>query len=225
MFLYIKLIRTKTNSHSTMLDLCINILRMFNLNQMYQFEPDAIGFAETRLCRRDENVHFTLNRFKLIRLDDTEKESVNRPHHGLALYVKEYFQLQKVVKMQCESFEFIFTAMYSIQRGYVQVVVLYKYPKSSQTEFKKDLHRHLRPEIDLNAKLVILGDFNVQIDSGNTEFVNFVETLFRTMQQIKQCTTDSGSILDLIFTNCEAFCDAVEAYWTDHKLVYCAIDR
>ena len=43
-----------------------------------EFEPnvlaaDIIGFAETRLCRRDENVHFTLNRFKLIRLDDTEK--------------------------------------------------------------------------------------------------------------------------------------------------------
>ena len=139
--------------------------------------------------------------------------------------MKEYFQLQKVVKMQCKSFEFIFAGIYSIQRGYVQVVVLYKYPKSSQTEFRKDLHRHLRPEIDPNAKLVILGDFNVQIDSGNTEFVNFMETLFRTIQQIKQCTTDSGSILDLIFTNCEAFCDAVEAYWTDHKLVYCAIDR
>ena len=45
------------------------------------------------------------------------------------------------------------------------------------------------------------------------------------MQQIKQCTTDSGSILDLTFSNCEAFCDVVEAYWTDHKLVYCAIDK
>ena len=53
-----------------------------------------------------------------------------------------------------------------------------------------------------NAKLVILGDFNVQIDSGKSEFVNFMETLFRTTQQIKKCTTDSGSILDLILTNC-----------------------
>ena len=175
-----------------------------------EFEPnvlaaDAIGFAETRLCRRDENVHFALKRFRLIRLDDTEKESVNRPHHGLALYVKEYFQIQKVVKMQCKSFEFIFAGIYSIQRGYVQVVVLYKYPKSSQTDFRKDIHRHLRPVIDLNAKLVILGDFNIQIDCVNTEFVEFMETLFRCMQQIKQCTTDSRSILDLIFSNCEAF--------------------
>ena len=91
-------------------------------------------------------------------------------------------------------------------------------------DFRKDIHRHLRP-VDLNAKLVILGDFNIQIDCVNTEFVEFMETLFRCMQQIKQCTTDSGSILDLIFLNCEAFCDVVEAYWTDHKLVYCAIDK
>ena len=88
-----------------------------------------------------------------------------------------------------------------------------------------EIHRHLRPEIDLSAKLVILGDFNIQIDSGNTEFLEFMQTLFRTMQQIKQCTTDSGSMLDLIFSNCEVFCDVVEAYLTDHKLVYCATDK
>ena len=192
-----------------------------------EFEPnvlaaDAIGFAETRLCRRDENVHYALKRFRLIRLDDAEKESGNRPHHGLALYVKEYFQIQKVVKMQCKSFEFIFAGIYSIQRGYVQVVVLYKYPKSSQTYFRKDIHHHLRPVIDVNVRLVI---FNIQIDCVNTEFVKVMETSFRCRQQIKQSTTDSGSILDLIFSNCEAFCDVVEAYWTDHKLVYCAIDQ
>ena len=45
------------------------------------------------------------------------------------------------------------------------------------------------------------------------------------MQQIKQCTTDSGSVLDLIFCNSDGFCDVIEAYWSDHKLVYCAIDR
>ena len=74
---------------------------------------DVIGFAESRLCKRDENVHFALKRFRLIRLDDTEKESVNRPHHGLALYVKEYFHVQKVVKVHYQSCEFILAAMHS----------------------------------------------------------------------------------------------------------------
>ena len=186
---------------------------------------DIIGFAETRLCSRDENVHFALKRFTLVRLDDTVKEANNRPYHGLALYVKQYLQIQKVVKMQCKSFEFIFTGTFSVQRGYIQVIVLYKYPKSSQTDFRNDIHCHLRPVIDLNAKLVILGDFNIQIDDTSTRFVNFVETIFGCSQKIKQCTTDSGSVLDLIFSNSEGFCDVIEAYWSDHKIIYCAIDK
>ena len=128
-------------------------------------------------------------------------------------------------EMQCKSFEFIFAGIYSIQRGYVPVVVLYKFPKSSQTDFRNDIHCHLRPVIDLNARLVILGDFNIQIDDVNTEFVKFMETSLRCRQQIKQGTTDSGSILDLIFSDGDVFCDVIEAYWTDHKLVYCAIDQ
>ena len=99
-----------------------------------EFEPnvlaaDVIGFAETRLCSRDENVHFALKRFKLIRLDDTVKETNNRPYHGLALYVKEYLQIQNFLKMQCKSFEFILADISNVQRSYVQVVVLYRYPK------------------------------------------------------------------------------------------------
>ena len=59
--------------------------------------------------------------------------------------------------------------------------------------------------VDLTAKLFILGDFisdfyfNIQIDCVNSEFVAFMETLFSCLQQVEQFTTDSGSILDLIF--------------------------
>ena len=35
----------------------------------------------------------------------------------------------------------------------------------------------------------------------------------------------TGSTLDLVFANCHAFCDVIEAYWSDHKLVYCAFDN
>ena len=166
---------------------------------------DVIGFAESRLCKRDENVHFALKRFRLIRLDDTEKESVNRPHHGLALYVKEHFYVQKIVKVHCQSCEFILAAMHSIQKGYFQVIILYKYPKSSQIDFKNDTCCHLRPVVDLTAKLFILDDFNIQIDFVNSEFVAFMETLFSCVQQVEQSTADSGSILDLMFANVKHF--------------------
>ena len=105
-----------------------------------EFEPnglaaDVISFAESRLCKRDENVHFALKRFSLVRLDDTGNKSANRPHHGFALYVKEYFHVQEVVKLHCQSCEFILAKMHSIQKEYFQIVVLYRYQKSSRTDF------------------------------------------------------------------------------------------
>ena len=85
---------------------------------------DVIGFAESRLCTRDEDVHFALNKFRLIRLDETALET--RPHHGLALYVKEHFEIQKVVKHHSQLCEFIMTTLHSYIKGHLQVVVFYK---------------------------------------------------------------------------------------------------
>ena len=49
---------------------------------------------------------------------------------------------------------------------------------NTQRDFKTDVQCHLRPVVDLNAKLVILGDFNIQIECVNSQFVHFMETLF-----------------------------------------------
>ena len=184
---------------------------------------DVIGFAETRLCQRDEDMDFTLKGFELIRLDETgSTESVHRPHHGLALYIKTCFEVQKLVKLCCSSFELIAASLVSCQKGYFQVAILYKYPKSSQSTFKKDISCHLRPLIDLKAKFVLLGDFNISVDSSHC--IDYIERLFSCKQHIQQSTHDSGSVLDLVFSNCNGFCDIIDAYWTDHKLIYCAIE-
>ena len=51
-----------------------------------------------------------------------------------------------------------------------------------------------------------------------------METPFSCVQHIEEHTSDFGSTLDLIFANCQSFCDVIEAYWRDHKLVYCALE-
>ena len=63
-----------------------------------------------------------------------------------------------------------------------------------------------------------MGDFNVPVNEAESPFVHFMETLYSCSQYIRQPTTDSGSVLYLVFANCDAFCDVIEAYWTDHKL-------
>ena len=90
------------------------------------FAADVIGFVESRFCSRNQSIHFALRRFKLIRLDDTGYRSLNRPQHDLALYMKDYLEVQNLVKLQCQSYEFIFAALHSRQKGYFQVVILYK---------------------------------------------------------------------------------------------------
>ena len=192
-----------------------------------QFEPnvlsaDVIGFAESRLCSRDEDVNFALNRFRLVRLDETARET--RPHHGLALYVKEHFAIQEVVKHHSQFCEFISAKLHSKRKGQLQVVVFYKYPKCSQTDLKKDIINALKPLVGPDGKFVIMGDFNVPVNDAVSPFICFMETLFGCSQHIRQPTTDHGSLLDLVFANCDTFCDVIEAYWTDHKLIYCALD-
>ncbi|MCG8077008.1 MAG: AAA family ATPase, partial [Candidatus Thiodiazotropha taylori] len=197
--------------------------------QEIQFEPnilasDVVGFAETRLCARDEDMHFALNRFRLIRFDETACQSISRPHHGLAVYIKQNIEIEKIVKHRSHSCEFIMAALNSTTKGFYQYVVVYKYPKSSQADLKKDICSHLRPVVDISSKLVIMGDFNIQVNDLNCQFVKFMENTFQCHQNIKQPTTDAGSILDLIFSNDQVYSNTVEAYWTDHKLVYCVVD-
>ena len=69
-----------------------------------------------------------------------------------------------------------------------------------------------------------MADINVPVNETQPPFVHFMETLFSCHKCIQQPTTDCGSILDLVFANCDSFSDAIEAYWTDHKLIYCALD-
>ena len=118
--------------------------------------------------------------------------------------------MQNLVKLQCQSYEFVFAALHSRQKGYF--VILYKDPKGSQWDFKTDVQCHLRPVVDLNAKLVILGDLTIQIECVNSQFVHFMETLFSCVQHIEEHTSVFGSTLDLMFANCQSFCDVIEAY-------------
>ena len=159
---------------------------------------------------------------RLVRLDEAAHET--RPHHGLALYVKEHFAIQEVVKHHSQFCEFISAKLHSKRKGQLQIVVFYKYPKCSQADLKKDIINVLKPLVGTDGKIVIMGDFNVPVNDAVSPFVCFMETLFGCSQHICQPTTDHGSLLDLIFANCDAFCDVIEAYWTDHKLIYCALD-
>lgn len=73
---------------------------------------------------------------------------------------------------------------------------------------------HLKPFVDPERNLIILGDFNIDLLAGHTNFLNFMKLNYKCRQIVQSITHDSGSQLDLIFTNipnCET--DLIEAFW------------
>ena len=70
------------------------------------------------------------------------------------------------MKQHSQFCEFIAAKSHSKRKGQLQVVVFYKYPKCSQTELKKDISSVLKPLVDPDGRLVIMGDFNVLVNEA-----------------------------------------------------------
>lgn len=107
----------------------------------------------------------------------------------------------------------------------VQMCISAKQPSCSFGNFKQHVEMHLKPLIDNHKDLLLLGDFNFNLFAGHFEFLNFFEKCFNCKQIVTKATHDTGSQLDLIFTNISpCTTDVIEAYWSDHKMIYCTFE-
>ena len=189
---------------------------------------DVIGLAESRLVSLDLDEDYSLPGFAApIRMDQITANSTTRPYHGLLLYVKNDFFIENVVKFSSTLVEFIMADIIC-GRGHMQAVVLYKSPECGIEQLKDILISELLPTLDIDCNILIMGDFNLDIRSGNQNFLKFMEKKFICKQEISKVTTNYGSILDLFFVkvnqDVDIESDVVEAYWSDHKIVYTAVD-
>lgn len=71
-----------------------------------------------------------------------------------------------------------------------------------------------------------MGDFNLDLSTGQyADFLNFMKETFGCVQIINKVTTKNKTQLDLVFTNfTDLQTDVLEAYWSDHNMIYCAAD-
>jgi hypothetical protein len=190
---------------------------------------DVIGFAESRLVCRDLDEDYSLPGFAMpIRNDQSQANATTRPYHGLVLYVKTEFIIEDIVRFSSPLVEFIMADTIS-GRGHMQTVLLYKAPECGLQDLKEALISRLLPIPNIrHSNIMIMGDFNLDIQNENDNFLRFMEDEFRCIQVVSKVTTNYGSLLDLIFVkvnsdvNIET--DVVEAYWSDHTIVYTAVD-
>ncbi|XP_061184993.1 uncharacterized protein LOC133193009 [Saccostrea echinata] len=181
---------------------------------------DVVGFSETRLTSADIAENYQLQGYTAVFNHESTDNLDRRPYHGTAIYVKNDYKTTCISKWNSGSMEFIIIHAQLNQSRDVQVVLIYKYPSCSFGDFKQNVEMHIKPLIDDQKDLVFLGDFNFDLFAGHTDFLTFMEKGFNCKQIVHKTTHDSGSKLDLIFTNispCRT--DVIEAYWSDHKMV------
>lgn len=112
---------------------------------------------------------------------------------------------------------------------HMQTVVFYQTPEGRLQDLKEVLVSRLLPILNIrHSNVIIIWDFNLDIQTGNDNFLRLIEDKFKCKQVVSNVTTNYGSLLDLIFVkvnsdvNIET--DVVEAYCSDHKIVYTAVD-
>ncbi|XP_060573123.1 uncharacterized protein LOC132731041 [Ruditapes philippinarum] len=185
---------------------------------------DIIGLAETRLHENDNDTSYQIQGYHLIRNDQCTASTSERPPHGLLIYVKADVLVKSADCFSSQNFEFVLLNV-ARELSEMQVVVLYKSPKMSDSAFRTMLTEKLFPHLVPHKPLVILGDFNIDVLNYHRGVLQYLYDKLNCKLHLNEPTTDNLSALDLIITNIDATVGTVETYWSDHKIIYCCTER
>ena len=182
---------------------------------------DVIGITESRLVASDVDADYHIEGYKMVRLDQTRTNTNSRPPHGLVMYVKDEQACECIPLYTSKVQECLLCRLHLTTMGDIQIVLLYSSPSCELNDFKNMINAHIKPNVNKERPLLIMGDFNFDIFKQNASLLQFMNEMFSCRQLVQKSTTDYGSCLDLMFSNCQnMYSDVIECYWSDHKLVY-----
>ena len=179
---------------------------------------DILILAETRLIQSDNNNTFNLDDYIFYR-NDQPCNTVQRPYHGMAIYINSDLSITHVYNFSKPDFEAILLNATKNTIDF-QVLGIYKQPKTTYQQLKHYL-QSLEPLLDKNLPLLITGDFNINVSDESPKIISYMNNKFNCYQTTPQITTIRDTAIDLTFTNV-AHCttDTIFTPWTDHYLVY-----
>lgn len=113
-------------------------------------------------------------------------------------------------------------------KGHMQIVIVYKAPQCKFQDLKDVLISKLLPVLNIkHSNILIMGDFNMNIRTRNNALIDFMHEHFKCRQIVSKVTTKYDSLLDLAFIKVNddvpIETDVVDAYWSDHKVIYVAV--
>jgi hypothetical protein len=172
-------------------------------------------FTETRVV----NTH-CINRISSI---DTNWQDIHyTTTHGLAIcYEKNKINL--VNELPTTSSIEIAASVFQHNESTFILILVYRSPTSNATDFMEQFSEQVRMFQQLNLRIVIVGDFNLNLHlDGNTVLINNFKQEFAMEQKTTFTTHNDGGILDLIFDtalNENAVCWQPTAF-SDHFILF-----
>ena len=186
---------------------------------------NVIAVAETRFAPYDTDRAYHINNFTMLRNDEHANNDNLRPPHGQAMYVDHNCTVMDVKTYTSSKYEcMVVTINFRPTSEVIQIMSIYKAPTCSMQQFKQETIAHIVPIVDKNIPLIILGDFNLDLQQPNGQkvFLAYFEDLFACNHQSTKSTTVYETTLDLVFTNNYLHVhniDSIFCPWSDHKSI------
>ena len=126
---------------------------------------------------------------------------------GVALIYKKDISFRNIVTTnEITQFELL-DCIIKVNKLSTRVVVVYRPPPSCKNglryeDFAVEWASYIEQFVEVQEELLIVGDFNIHVDSSNNESQSFLDILNANglIQHVKSSTHQKGHILDLVIT-------------------------
>lgn len=184
---------------------------------------DVFCLSETWLHDKIENEIIEIDGYMLFRKDRTNKRG-----GGVAIYVRNDFQVKPQVNLNNSSIEALWVNIKLKSIGQVLISCMYREPNAND-DYYDDMLDNIECALSHNENIIILGDLNYdyKIDENlcrNPLF--YIESLYGLKQLIDsptRVTVNSSTTLDVILTSIPEFhksSGVIPVTVSDHYLVY-----
>jgi exonuclease III len=157
---------------------------------------DILCLNETKLDESISDDELLMTNFNIIRRDRT------RHGGGIVIYINNTIKYNVVNDLNCENIEVLWLEVILPKLEPFLLCSVYK-PPSSNVTYRNCMLENFQNAADINPNVLILGDFNENILSMSTTFVNDICCLIDAKQLVSEATRvtpDTNSLIDLIFT-------------------------
>ena len=164
---------------------------------------DIIGFTESSLNRSISDQEVSISGFSLYRCDRYQQL-----RGGVAVYVRENLNVTRRIDLECNEIESVWLELHQNKTKSFLIGYIYR-PPSSLVSWYDIFEKNLECASKINAHLMILGDFNINLfkDACNKNASTLSElcTSYGLTQIIERPTrvtnTSSSTLLDHIYVS------------------------